>query len=61
MIPSFDRELFFLMDEFIDIVTKTGKPTGKSELKSVIHQKGYYHNTAHVWFYTKMGEILFYY
>ena len=44
--------------EYIDIVTKKGKPTGKSQLKSVIHQKGYYHNTAHIWFYTNNGEIL---
>lgn len=46
------------MDEYIDIVTKEGIPTGKSELKSVIHQKGYYHNTAHIWFYTTNGYIL---
>lgn len=46
------------MDEYIDIVTKEGKPTGKSELKSIIHQKGDYHNTAHIWFYTANGEIL---
>ncbi|GAA3582666.1 NUDIX hydrolase [Snuella lapsa] len=46
------------MDEYIDVVTKEGKPTGKSELKSIIHQKGYYHNTAHIWFYTKSGYIL---
>ena len=46
------------MDELIDIVTKDGKPTGKSALKSEIHAKGYYHNTAHIWFYTKKGEIL---
>lgn len=44
--------------EYIDIVTKEGKPTGKSELKSVIHQKGLYHHTAHIWFYTKNGDIL---
>ena len=46
------------MNEYIDIVTKEGKPTGKSALKSDIHTKGYYHNTAHIWFYTKKGEIL---
>jgi len=46
------------MDEFIDIVTIDGKPTGKSALKSEIHSKGYYHNTVHIWFYTKNGEIL---
>ena len=46
------------MDEYIDIVDKNGKPLGKSELKSIIHQKGYYHHTAHIWFYTKDGHIL---
>lgn len=44
--------------EYIDIVTKEGKPTGKSELKSVIHKKGYYHHTAHIWFYTKSNKVL---
>ena len=46
------------MDELIDIITKEGKHTNKTALKSVIHSKGYYHNTAHIWFYTKSGEIL---
>ena len=46
------------MDEYIDIVTKEGLPTGKYALKSEIHLKGYFHNTAHVWLYTKQGEIL---
>ncbi|RAJ16353.1 NUDIX hydrolase [Olleya aquimaris] len=46
------------MDELIDIVTKDGFPTGQSVLKSEIHKKGYFHNTAHVWFYTTQGEIL---
>jgi len=46
------------MDEYIDIVDKNGNPLGKSELKSIIHQKGYYHHTAHIWFYTKDGHIL---
>ena len=46
------------MDEYIDVVTKDGKPTGKAELKSVIHKKGYYHHTAHIWFYTVDGDIL---
>ena len=46
------------MDEYIDITDENGNPLGKSELKSVIHQKGYYHHTAHVWFYTKSGQVL---
>ena len=50
--------LTFKMDEYIDLVDKNGNPTGKTELKSVIHQNGYYHNTAHIWFYTNDGKIL---
>ncbi|GAA4975537.1 NUDIX hydrolase [Algibacter aquimarinus] len=46
------------MDEYIDIANKDGKLTGESELKSVIHEKGYYHHTAHIWFYTSNGEVL---
>ncbi|MFL1012825.1 NUDIX hydrolase [Flavisericum labens] len=46
------------MDEYIDITDENGKPLGRSELKSVIHQNGYYHHTAHIWFYTENGNIL---
>ena len=46
------------MEEYLDILDKTGKPLGESYLKSVVHQKGYYHNTVHIWFYTKEGQIL---
>jgi len=46
------------LEEYIDIVTKDGIPTGKVAPKSIIHTKGYYHNTSHVWFYTKQGAIL---
>jgi isopentenyldiphosphate isomerase len=46
------------MDEYIDIVDYLGKPTGKKALKSEAHKNGWYHNTIHVWFYTKKGEIL---
>ena len=46
------------MDEYIDIVTKSGKPTGEKALKSYIHKNGLLHNTAHIWLYTKQGDIL---
>ena len=46
------------MDELIDIVNKNGALTGQSALKSIIHKKGYYHHTTHVWFYTSKGDIL---
>ena len=46
------------MEEFIDIISKDGTPTGKKALKHVVHQKGYYHNTAHVWFYQNSGHVI---
>ncbi len=46
------------MDEYIDIVDNKGKPTGKTALKSEAHKNGWYHNTIHLWLYTKQGEVL---
>ncbi|RKE94765.1 NUDIX hydrolase [Ichthyenterobacterium magnum] len=46
------------MDEYIDIVTIDGKPTGKTALKSEAHLNGWYHNTIHLWLYTNETEIL---
>lgn len=46
------------MDELIDILNSDGTPTGKSCLKSVAHQHGYYHATVHVWFYTNTKKLL---
>ena len=46
------------MDELIDITDENGVLLGLSELKSVIHQKGLYHHTVHIWFYTENGDIL---
>lgn len=46
------------MDEYIDIATKDGELTGQQELKSIIHNKGLYHHTAHLWLFTKKKEIL---
>ncbi len=37
-----------MVDEYIDIVNELGTLTGRKTLKSEIHAKGYYHNTAHV-------------
>ena len=46
------------MDERIDILTSTGQLTGKTCLKSEAHQKGLYHQTVHIWFYTDTKKIL---
>ena len=45
-------------EEYIEILNADGSSTGKSCLKSEIHMKGHYHNTAHVWYYNANGEIL---
>jgi len=47
-----------MKEEYLDILDESGNPIGKSCLKSEVHKKGYYHNTAHVWFYTNEDEIL---
>ena len=46
------------MDEIIDILNSEGELTGKTCLKSEAHQKGLYHQTIHVWFYTDDKKVL---
>ena len=46
------------MDELIDILTPDGKPTGKTALKSEAHKNGWFHATAHIWFFTSDEKIL---
>lgn len=45
-------------EEYIDILTESGAPTGKIALKDEAHRNGWYHNTIHLWLYTAKGEIL---
>jgi len=46
------------MEELIDIVDERGNATGKSAPKSEIHNNGYFHHTAHVWFFNAKGDVL---
>ncbi|SFU74599.1 Isopentenyldiphosphate isomerase [Pustulibacterium marinum] len=46
------------MEEFVDILDVHGNYTGKTCSKAHAHLNGYFHPTAHIWFYTKNGEIL---
>ena len=46
------------MDEYLDIVNDKGEPTGKTALKSEAHKKGWFHATAHIWFFTTDHQIL---
>jgi isopentenyldiphosphate isomerase len=46
------------MDERIEIWDASGTPSGKTALKSEAHQKGWFHPTVHIWFYTKQQQVL---
>lgn len=46
------------MDDLIDIVDENTQLTGITATKSEVHQKGWFHSTAHLWLYTNQGEIL---
>lgn len=46
------------MDELIDILTSEGKKTGKTALKSEAHKHGWFHATAHIWFFTADKKVL---
>ena len=46
------------MIEFVDIWDNEGSPTGKNCTKQFAHEKGLFHPTVHVWFYTNDHNIL---
>ena len=46
------------MDELIAVLDVKGNATGKTCLKSIVHKKGLYHATVHIWFYTNKGKVL---
>ena len=46
------------MDELVDILDPEGNFTGQTAMKSKAHEKGLFHPTVHVWFYTKRGQVL---
>ena len=46
------------MDELIDILDVNGNFTGRTAMKSKAHRQGWFHATAHIWFYTSDGRVL---
>ena len=46
------------MKEFLDIWDGSGKPIGQICEKSIAHQKGLFHPTVHIWFYTSTPSLL---
>ncbi|MBL7473071.1 NUDIX hydrolase [Robertkochia sediminum] len=46
------------MDEWVDIWTSEGSPTGEKVLKSEAHRKGLFHPTVHLWIGNSKQELL---
>ncbi|WP_152287148.1 NUDIX hydrolase [Flavicella marina] len=46
------------MDEYIELLDNDNKPSGEKCLKSIAHQKGLYHASVHIWFYTSNKQLL---
>ena len=46
------------MEEWVDIWTEAGVPTGKRILKSEAHRKGIFHPTVHLWIYNSHNQVL---
>ena len=46
------------MSEFVEIYSSSGNKTGKRELLSIAHQKGYTHATVHLWLFTNSGNLV---
>ncbi len=46
------------MKEYLDVLDEDGNPTGKREEKQVVHQKGIWHQVAHIWIYNSKGEMM---
>lgn len=45
-----------MKNEHLDIVDENNQPTGKAELRSVVHAKGLWHRTVHIYFFRKNGD-----
>jgi isopentenyl-diphosphate Delta-isomerase len=44
--------------ELIDVLNEDGTKTGKSATRAEIHNKGYWHEAAHVWLLNSKNEVL---
>jgi isopentenyldiphosphate isomerase len=44
--------------EYFEIYDERGNPTGEVEERSVVHARGLWHRTVHVWLYREGPEIL---
>ena len=44
--------------EYLDVFTKYGEPTGESIDRKIVHEKGMFHRSIHVWIVNSKGELL---
>ena len=44
--------------EYLDVFTKYGEPTGESIDRNIVHEKGMFHKSIHVWIVNSKGERL---
>jgi isopentenyldiphosphate isomerase len=45
--------------ENLEVYDWRGIPTGNTESRDIVHSRGLWHRTVHVWIYNRSGEILF--
>lgn len=45
-------------DEYVDVLTPDGEPTGVRKRKSDAHREGAWHRAAHLWLLTPDGNVL---
>jgi len=46
------------VDEFVDVLTPDGAPTGLTKTKAAVHRDGDWHRAAHVWIIASDGRFL---
>jgi len=47
-------------EEYLDIVDENGNLTGTKELRSIVHEKGLWHRTVHIFLYKRENEKVYF-
>ena len=45
-------------EEYFDVFTEAGEPTGKTELRRIVHAKGLYHQSVYCFVFDKEKRLL---
>lgn len=53
-----NREFIEQMNEYVDVITKDGQPTGQVKLKKEAEQDGDWHKANHLWIINSKKELL---